>query len=278
MPPPTDIGRRWCLADTPDPHEVTLVTFVDRYNVALRDIPVVGSTFKLWTQAYGFTELVAAHGNWTFAQMKTQDAPGQMNAFYWVRPRTATERQTPFRTSTKFGNHRWPPILKELSFSLARDFPLVTQAPKRAQAQDSMQTVFANRYLVREVYIPEVNEGSRFEIEEFTSDTPFDIPQHPVPTTTSVTYNYLNIRGGFPECLHKRIDIGNLISTVASYGNSTITDTYNELRGQVFPATNFTEWAPYVVSDEQEFVNGVWYRRRIRVYPPAVPETITNKK
>lgn len=269
MPPPTDTGRRWCLADTPDPHEVTLVTFVDRYNVALRDIPVVGSTFKLWTQASGFTELVAAHGNWTFAQMKTQDAPGQMNAFYWVRPRTAAERQTPFRTSSKFGNHRWPPILKQLQFIPARDFPITSQL-------SDGKTIYANRYLVREVYIPEVNEGSRFVTEEFISDTKFDIPQYPVPTPTSISYHYLNLRGGFPECLHKKIDIKALISTTASYNGSVTTANYNELQGQVFPATNFTEWAPYVLSDDQDLVGGVWYRKRIRVYPPPMPKTRIN--
>ena len=67
-----------------------------------------------------------------------------------------------------------------------------------------------------------------------------------------------------------------LISTTAYYNGVTTVSNYNEVSGQVFPETNFIEWAPYILSDDQELVNGVWYRRRVRVYPPAMPKAITN--
>lgn len=273
----TDTGLRWCLSETPNPSEVTLVTFVERSNVYPRDIPTVGSQFKDWTRASGFTELVPAHGTWVFTQMKTQDAPGAVNAFYWAKTRTDAARNTPFRVTSKYGNHRWPPILKSLRFILARDFPIAAKKTKRGGSpSDPTETVFANRYLTREVYIPAVDEGSRFVIEEFVSETPFTIPQYPVPTTTSISYHYLNLKGGFPECLHKTIRLSNLVTTT-SVNNGTLTSSnYNQLEGQVFPATNFTEWAPYVVSDDQDQVNGIWYRKRVRVYPPPEPNTITN--
>lgn len=181
------------------------------------------------------------------------------------------EAATPFRTKSWFGNHRWPPVLKLLKFISARDFPLVSQKT----ADDETVNVYADRYLIREVYIPEVSEGTKFLQEEFISPRPFIIPQYPVPTPTSITYHYLNIRGGFPECLHKKINIADLISTTSSYAGGITSENYNQLKGQIFPATNFTEWAPYVISDTQELTGGVWYRKRIRVFPPPEPETIS---
>jgi hypothetical protein len=42
----------------------------------------------------------------------------------------------------------------------------------------------------------------------------------------------------------------------------------------VFPETNFTDWAPFVISDRQEPTNGVWLREKVTIYPPQLPEAI----
>ena len=180
---------------------------------------------------------------------------------------TESERNTPFRSITTFGNHRWDPILKVLKPIAVRDFPLT--------AQTSAGTVEAVRYLTKEVYIPGVNEGTRFLTEEFTSDVKYDIPQYSVPIASSVSFSYINFRTGFPECLHEKLTIDDLISTTAITAGGVTTDNYNQIKGQVFPATNFTEWASYILSDTQELTGGVYYRKRIRVFPPPIPETIT---
>ena len=230
---------------TPDPRYRSLVVVVGESSFASNGgvIPVQGTSYSspLMKGLLGsdykkeFSDFVYT------SQLEDVKVGGQL---VFARHFSDEQRKTPFRTSTRFGNHRWPPILKKLEFVLARDFPITSQL-------SSGKTVYANRYLVREVYIPEVNEGSRFVTDEFISDEPFVIPQYPVPTPTSVSYHYLNLRGGFPECLHDKIDIKALISTTANYNGTVTTDNYNELKGQVFPRTNFIEWSPYVISVEQ---------------------------
>lgn len=161
----------------------------------------------------------------------------------------------PFRTTTRFGNHYWHPILKELKFIPVQGFPLNTYS--------SGSIAYAQRYMVREVYIPSVNEGTRFVIEEFLSPIPFQIPKTPTPQPSSVSYSFINIRGGFPECLHEKLDINALLG-VGTAG----------LPGQIFPATNFTDWVPYILSDTQELTAGGYHRIRTRVYPPSRPKAL----
>lgn len=255
---------------TPDPRYRSLVVSVGESSFASNGgvIPIQGTLYSsdLFKGLLG-SDYHKEFDDFVYTQQLPDSKTGGELVF--ARHFSDEQKKTPFRVTSKFGNHRWPPILKQLQFIQARDFPITSQL-------SDGKTIYANRYLVREVYIPEVNEGSRFVTEEFISDTKFDIPQYPVPTPTSISYHYLNLRGGFPECLHKKIDLKALISTTASYNGSVTTSNYNELQGQVFPATNFTEWAPYVLSDDQDLVGGVWYRKRIRVYPPPMPKTRVN--
>lgn len=167
---------------------------------------------------------------------------------------SASQRDTPFRTMTSMGNHRWPPILLELALLQERSIP-------------------QSNYFVRERYIPDVNEGTRFVQEEFFSDVPYIIPSYEVPIPSSVSYDVSGARGSFPECLHDDITIKgtqtyNLITFL------TAGSAFGNLQGQFFPATNFIEWAPYVLSDDQNFQSG-YYRKRITVWPPEMPEEIT---
>lgn len=258
--------------NTPDPRYRSLVVTVTENSFASNGgvIPVQGTKYKDFPRSIISSDYLKEFADFTYVQQLEDSKDGGRLVF--ARSFTDQERKTPFRTTTTFGNHRWPPILKSLKFELARDFPLNTQKSEGS----NHQLVTANRYLVREVYIPEINEGTRFIQDEFISDIPFVIPSYPVPTPTSVTYHYLNIRGGFPECLHKEINISKLISTVSTFNGTATTNSYNELKGQIFPETNFVEWTSYVISDTQELSGGVWYRKRIRVYPPPMPKAITN--
>lgn len=173
--------------------------------------------------------------------------------------KTADEANTPFRTTTRFGNHYWHPILKFLRFVPVSGFPL--------NSYSNGSIVSAQQYLVREGYIPAATEGTRFVKEEFLSPIPFGITQWPTPQPTAISYHFLgNLRGSFPECLHKQINIDSLIGLIGGSSSG--------LEGQIFPATNFTEWAPYVISDEQSLTAGGWYRVKITVYPPPQPKII----
>lgn len=164
------------------------------------------------------------------------------------------ERNEPFRTTTSKKNHYWHPILLELRPILVEGFPYSTTTGTSTNTN-------ADRYIMRERFIPAISEGTIFIEEEFTSSSPFEIGRTPVPVPLAITYDLIGRRGGFPESLHGKITIPAL-TTVSG----------KSIPRQRFSATNFEVWAPYILSDVQEFTGGVYYRRRIKVIPPALPE------
>lgn len=182
---------------------------------------------------------------------------GEGGTLIFVRSMTDDQRNTPFRTVTYTGNHPWHPVLFSLNLLRVPGSRVSGSAPS---------------YVVREVYVPGVQEGTLFKVESFFSDIPYVIPRWPVPTPTAVNYDFgPGARGSFPECLHPEIKIKPLQigTTVIVAGEASVTTSV--VKGQLFPETNFTEWAPYVFSDKQEFSNG-YSRTKVTVYPPATPE------
>ncbi len=175
----------------------------------------------------------------------------------FARSRTPEDTNKPFRTLISFGNHYWHTILLKLEPVLVRGFPLATQVGNTSSNTN------ADRYVMREIYIPAATEGTRFVDEEFISDTPFQIPRWPVPIASAVTYDLINRRGGFPECLHDKLII-KAVSTVSG----------QRLPKQVFPETNFTSWRPYTLTDTQSLEQNCYYRKRRRVFPPAMPDEV----
>jgi hypothetical protein len=75
----------------------------------------------------------------------------------FVRSMTDEQRNTPFRTVTYTGNHPWPAVL--FSLNLLR-------------VPSSRSSGSVPSYVVREVYIPGVQEGTTFKVESFFSDIP----------------------------------------------------------------------------------------------------------
>lgn len=194
----------------------------------------------------------------------------------FCRSMTPEQRDTPFRTTTRFGNHHWYPILKKLEIipdsGSARSYRAVVNGQNAVNSGPS--------FYVRQVYIPAVDQGSRFIVEEFFSDIPYVIPQYPTPKPSNVSYDVPGVRGGFPECLHDDIYIQSISTTIdttviGTSGQLTSIGGGSTIPGQFFPRTNFKSWSPYVISDEQKFENG-YYRQRVTVFPPPLPKAISN--
>lgn len=210
------------------------------------------------------------YGNYIYTtnQPTTSSEKEPAITFFYGPNLTEEQKNTPYRDFAEHGNHYWPPMLLMLRFIPDKNFPINTQGPGGV-------TVIGYRHYVREVFIPGANEGSLFITREFFSPTKFDIGQSPVPEPTAVSYDYLGAKGSFPECLHGRIRIPAMRTAFATYttgGGSA--GASGVLAGQVFPETNFTEWAPYIVSDKQTFTDVGWHRVQTEVYPPPIPETI----
>lgn len=189
----------------------------------------------------------------------------------FAKNKTTEQANDPFRTTTWFGNHRWPPILLFVGF----EADYVSQRSFPASNGTDIGAGFAPTYYDKVVYIPDVSEGTRFVKDEFFGPAPFDIPQTPVPIPTAVQYIMPGGAGqSFPECLHPLIEIPDFITSLTQTIAGSTSAVGGSVEGQRFPATNFEEWGPYVLSDNQEFQSGGWYRARIRVFPPAQGDPI----
>lgn len=190
--------------------------------------------------------------------------------FHFAKPKTDEEKRTPYKSFVeRMGNHRWPDILVALAVTTDYSFP------RSATIIDgNVQGVkTAPRYRIAEALIPEMNEGTRFLVQEFQAPTVFTIPPYRLPCATSVritlpdgtTYSH-------GECLHGDIDIPPLATGQTSLISGAGAAAGGVMGAQKFPASNFSSWRAYWFSDEQVLRDGVWYRRRVRVIPPRRPD------
>lgn len=262
------MDRTHTTISTPNPAERSLRVEVPERNFASNGgvIPVAGtryddSSFKtLFSQDYK-----KEFGDFLYTG---QD---DSNGLLFARNKDEVEANTPFRTTTWVGNHRWPPILLFVGF----DIDYVAQRSYAASNGTDVGTGFGPTYYDKVVYIPDVSEGTRFVKDEFFGPTPYDIPKTPVPIATAVQYILPGGTGqSFPECLHPTIQIPDFITSLTQTIGGSSANVGGSVEGQKFPATNFETWGPYVLSDNQDFQNGGWYRVRIRVFPPATPDPI----
>lgn len=202
-------------------------------------------------------------GTWRY----TQQHGG--HGMLFAPSKTAEERATPFRSLwSKFGNHHWDPELRALVFLQNSNFPLSANIIRNGQ----QGIVTSPRPFVREVFIAEVNEGSRFFLEQFSSDVKYNIGRFPVPQAQPISYDINGVRGSFPPHLRDDIDIPSTVVANATFFGGSAGAESSRLPGQFFPRTNFKRRRPYILICEQELQNGVWYMERIRVFPPKRPK------
>lgn len=264
---------KWFLLPTPDP-SLFGIRVVVPMNIIVNNASGWPQEGSLLSENPWVADAVLRdpdlYGNYIYTDNEATTSSERESSitFIYGPPRTEEQKQEPYREFPSHGNHYWPPMLLMLKFIPDRNFPITTQG-------SNGQMVIGYRHYVREVFIPGANEGSLFITRKFYSPTKFDIGQHPVPEPTAVSYDYLGARGSFPECLHGRIRIPAMRTAFATYSTgSGSAGASGVLAGQIFPETNFIEWAPYVLRDSQEFVSVGWERTQVEVFPPPLPETI----
>lgn len=257
------------LIPTPDPDQWVLSTTHEQNSV--KKWPKAGVTLfggwagndvSSWKQKIGSTGTPYS----TYIFTDTAEAPAGWVRFLWVPVRTADQRKTPFRVHQYTGDQHWPAILKSINFIQDNQFMQATSNPNGGL------TLGSSTY-TRTVYVPEAEQGSLFRVSEYLSDVKYRIPLHPAPQTTDVSYDYLGARGSFPNCLHPDLKFPSLRTGIRTFTAGETGSAAGVLRGQRFPATDFDSWSPFFVSDKQTFVNGMWHRIQIEVFPPLEPET-----
>lgn len=271
MPEP---DPRWSLHRTPNPAEKSFSVVIGNSEIA-----DAMADFDAYAEGSLFSDFPlipdqdlasdSRFGQYRFSEC-ADEGPANMR-FFFGKNKTPEEANDPFRSTwKKFGNHRWMPILKGIAIIQDYSFPRSTNAINLIQ--QGIATAPSN--YDRVIYVPDCNEGTRFRVDEFISPVAFKIPRHRTPVATSVQYSVNGLRGEFQECLHGDIEIPASRTGNAEFFGTSGSVGSGSIEGQSFPATNFKTWIPYVVYDEQELQSGIWYRQRIRVYPPLRPKVI----
>lgn len=192
--------------------------------------------------------------------------------FHFGMDKTDEEKATPFNSIwKKMGNHRWPPLLKGLAFIEDYEFPEATNVIGGGEAG----VATSPKNYVRELYIAEVNEGSRFLLDEFLSPTPYGMGRTPVPQSGRVSYMINGVRGAFEECWHDDIEIPSTSSATATLIGSSESVGDSRIPGQFFPRTNFRRRRPYILTVDQDLTPGGYHYQRLRVFPPRQPRLTT---
>lgn len=275
MPDPAEPIPPWYLIDTPEP-ELFSIAVVCPMTVVQDNPgawPVTGDLLS--ANKFNPTKAIATpdkYGNYLYV---SKQISGANVIFIYSKNKTEEERNTPFRTYTRKGSHRWPPIVKFVAivadYGSPRSFPVYDFSGITPEVGQG----FGPTYYDSVGYIPDASEGTRFLIEEFFSATAFDIPNSPVPIATAVSY-LLPGGGGqsIPECLHPDIEIPQMFTAQSSLIGGSAVGVGTTIGGQKFPATNFTGWSPYVLSDDPTFTPVGYHRIRTRVFPPPEPRMI----
>jgi hypothetical protein len=176
--------------------------------------------------------------------------------------------EIPFNTFYTNKRWSWPAVLHALTFVKDEYFPAAVQAPD-PRNPGTIMSVFYPRVYPRKVFTAPANALCRCLVEQFCSDTPFPPSANIQPTPDTVEWDFPTSRGGI-TCLHPRIEIpsrGNEYAVVTNGTRSSVPASGNNTR--IYPATNFRNWEPFIISDEVVRENGVYFRERVTIYPPA---------
>lgn len=228
--------------------------------------PVEGTAYKDFPKWLKDSSYIKKWGNYTYVGSEDGSNPGDV-VLIFVKNFTAQENATPYRTTTYFGDHPWPPVLKVVVLLPAGN------TATNGSINGTSALFIGKKYKARVVFIPDCREGTKFIEEDFFSNVPFDIPQYIVPVATGVSFDVPGTSANFPDSLHPEIIIPE--TEVVSYAliSGTAFGASQTLKGQVFPKTNFTDWGQYVKSDQQTYNQG-YPRKRITVIPPNPPKVI----
>ena len=251
------------VVPTPNPSEVALRVWQDANQMGLDSIPTIG-------QSYIDTGLpvrpkMEEFKNYVYVYMsKERDDVW----FYFAKPKTVIERNTPFRTTFSTRQYPWPGVLYNIDIYKTVEFPQSTN--------NGSGVVTAPRYFSKYRFKPTPNVSSVVKIEEFLAEVPYpqSVLTHIQPIPTDISGDFLGLSINFPRCLHPKVAFDTNVpgaQKIVGQGTVEVNGLWNPSK-QIFPATNFLDWAPFILEDDVRPVNGQFYRSRITIYPPIPPE------
>jgi len=239
---------------TANPAESAFVLTVDDNLITPATLPAVGTTYADWELGQRERTVDTEWDDYVFTE--TIDAAPGRRAFVFGKSHGAETVDVPYETVWDNEMHHWPKVvvqqLKVLVFFMSNPG---TNGSVR------------NKFFIKNDY-----EGSSLvKIERFQNAVQWSAEKlrHPVPVTDDIDLSELTTSNEalrIENCLHGEI---RLLDTSDTNGNAwKNTESPTGGLGFTIPATNFTDWAPYVLRDQQRQSKGLWVREKVTVFPP----------
>jgi len=212
------------------------------------NIPAVGQTWASWELGQKDRTIDPEWNGYVFVDA-IEAAPGR-RSFVFGKLKTGAAVDVPFETYFDSEFHRWPAV--------------VIQTLRVIAFNATGNSVSANGVTDR-YFIKSATEGNcTIKVEHFQNAVPFDQSKmrHPIPVTDDLNLGTLVIS----DCLHGEI---RRFERTDSSGNAEVKlDSATTGLGYTIPATNFVDWAPYILKDSQKQSNGMWVREKVTIFPP----------
>jgi hypothetical protein len=220
-----------------------------------------------WTVGREMLQKFPAYGDYVYLKSGKPDADHIL--LYFGKQKTVADRSKPFNTYAATRQYTWPAVLEDQFVNKVVDFPLTVNTSTGVRQTD--------RLLPRYRYRPPVPYNSIVRVEQFLSDVAWKESDltHEQPVPTDIDAFYVGLQINFQRCLHPRLEFPNVNAeqTVHGVGVTPAPPGRNSMK-QIFPATNFLDWAPFVIQDDQIPVDGLWLREKITIFPPPNPDDI----
>lgn len=186
---------------------------------------------------------------------------------YFTRNITNPLDEAPFQTVQEFDpDFSWDPILYQVKFLEDRQAPFATAGPNG-------NTIFTPRYFPRAFYT-DAQRGALILTEHFVASSPVECGYLEQPMGTTVSYDFHNVHDTFGKCLHPRLVFDAKQGAFTAYNAATdaAVSVSGSISGQIFEATNFTEWEAYVFSFRVVRKGLLFEVIRQTAVPPELPE------
>lgn len=278
MPPPArspqqPAGGYFNLLPTPNPNEVMFRVKQPGAIFKSTQMPTIGTPFNQ-CDILSVKSAVQLQGYGSYVYVMCRRDKENM-WFYFGKSRTQAERDTPFRTYYTKQNHPWDAVLEDL-YPVKKleyvDKDYGSGIYKKTYS--TMEPVYSLRYKYR----PAVTVNSLVRVDLYLAEVPWDKAkfrhEQPIPTDVQGSFGGQDV--SFPRCLHGTVTFPEALAgaqVVSGVGMANPPPGRNPAK-MIFPATNFPDWAPFVIDDEQEPVDGMYLRQKKTIYPPTQPDVV----
>lgn len=241
---------------TANPAESAFVLTVDDNLITPATLPARYTTYANWLLGQRDRTVDTEWDDYVFVDT-TDAAPGR-RAFIFGKSQSAADIDTPFETYFDSEFHRWPTVVTQ-------QLKVLIFLQSNPGGINSVQ----NKYFIKSA----TEAHCVTKVEHFQNALPWEVSKlrHPVPITDDIEVSPFFAGNNqeqqkINDCLHGEMRL--FEST--TLGGYTVRQTGASPGdpGYTIPATNFTDWAPYVLRDTQKQSRGMWVREKVTVFPP----------